>query len=59
MRLLLAISIIIFLYDTASMIWPLKLSLPVKFCLAALLLAASFKDRIFQKIGGGMFAGVR
>lgn len=55
MRLLLAISIIIFLYDTASMIWPLKLSLPVKFCLAALLLAASFKDRIFQKIGGGMF----
>lgn len=55
MRIIIAISGVIFLYETFSMIWPLRLPLWGKLAAAALLLAGAFKNSIYQRLGGGMF----
>lgn len=55
MRVMFAISIVIFLYEAFSMIWPLRLPLWGKLAAAALLLAGAFKNSIYQRLGGGMF----
>ncbi|MDY4031601.1 MAG: metallophosphoesterase [Pyramidobacter sp.] len=55
MRVMFAISIVIFLYEAFSMIWPLRLPLWGKMAAAALLLAGAFKNSIYQRLGGGMF----
>lgn len=55
MRVMFAISIVIFLYETFSMICPLRLPLGGKLAAAALLLAGAFKNSIYQRLGGGMF----
>lgn len=55
MRIIIAVSGVIFLYEAFSMIWPLRLPLWGKLAAAALLLAGAFKNSIYQRLGGGMF----
>lgn len=55
MRVMFAISIVIFLYEAFSMLCPLRLPLLGKLAVAALLLAGAFKNFIYQRLGGGMF----
>ncbi|WP_078016501.1 metallophosphoesterase [Pyramidobacter sp. C12-8] len=55
MRIIIAVSGVIFLYEAFSMIWPLRLHLWGKLAAAALLLAGAFKNSIYQRLGGGMF----
>ncbi len=55
MRTLFYASLALAVYETLSMIAPLRLRFPGKLALAALLFAGAFKNHIFQRFGGGMF----
>lgn len=55
MRILFAASLALVVYETFSMILPLRLNWAGKFVLFCLLLAGAFKNHIFQFLGGGMF----
>lgn len=49
------IALLIFGYETFSLILPLKISVFWKVVCVALLLIGSFKNTLFQQFGGGMF----
>ncbi len=49
------VSVVIVFYETASMIFPLRISVGWKIACAALLLLGAFKNTLFQMLGGGMF----
>ena len=55
MFIMFAISFLIFFYELLSLILPLKISIYMKIFMSIVLLSASFKNYIFQKLGGGMF----
>ena len=55
MSVLFIIALVIFGYETVSLILPLKISVFWKVVCAALLLMGSFKNTLFQQFGGGMF----
>lgn len=55
MRIMLIISFVIFAYEYIGIIRPLGLALPLRMAAALLLLASTFRNTIYQYIGGGMF----
>ncbi len=55
MRIMFMVSGVIFLYETFSMVLPLRLPFWGKLAGAALVLAGAFKNSIYQRLGGGMF----
>ena len=55
MSVLFIVALVIFGYETVSLILPLKISVFWKVVCSALLLIGSFKNTLFQQFGGGMF----
>lgn len=55
MRMMTLISVLIFAYETLSLILPLRIPIRWKVASSSLLLLASLKNDLFQRFGGGMF----